>query len=141
MKTAIGALRISFFCLNSDGGLVGPGTDPSSRIYFDHHSIKLLDQFPIEYIEKASRLSWLNRVNSEREYICFGPDRLQIYIPDRDDPERRPFTWDRDLLSSAGVYGPQYNRSKWLFEFHSPPPNSNPGWNKKVNYVVDRIEI
>ena len=109
-------------------------------IQVDRWSLSLFNQIPPEYIEKASQIRWLNRVASVGANVSFGLDCLQNYFPDRDDPNRRPHACDRDLPSSEVVYSSQYDRSNWVFEFHSPPPNPNPGWNNKVAYFIDRVD-
>jgi hypothetical protein len=110
------------------------------KILIDRNSVSLFDQIPEEYIEKASQISWLNRVASVGGNVSFGLDCLQNYFPDRDDPHRRPFACDRDLPPSEEVYSSRYDRSNWVFEFHSPAPNPNPGWYNKVNFFIERID-
>jgi hypothetical protein len=106
---------------------------PSTHLVADHYAVDALHNIPDNYITYASQLRMLFRHASVGQNISDGLDCLaNNTIP-------RPYSCDADLTPSQIYYHPQYNRSNWVFEFHSPPPGQNPGWNNKVDLFIDRI--
>jgi hypothetical protein len=91
------------------------------------------DRIPDSYIEAASSIRFLFRHASVGANINDGLDCLMNNF------SQRPAHCDRDLPPDQIVFDPKYDRSRWRFEFHSPPPNQNPGWWNKVNYFIERV--
>ena len=99
----------------------------------NHLSIEQFHYIPDHYIEAAVELDLLFRHASVGANIDDGLNCLM----DAYDP--RPNRCDRDLDPDEIFYDEKYDRSNWDFEFHSPPPNPNPGWWNKVNYFIGRV--
>jgi hypothetical protein len=51
----------------------------------------------------------------------------------------RPSGCDRNLAPEEIFHDPRYDRSNWVFEYHRPLPEQNPGWNNKVFLFLDRV--
>jgi hypothetical protein len=105
---------------------------PDGMILIDHHSISLFDSIPDNYIDLASNITLLFRHASVGANISDGLDCIQQAPP-------RLTHCDRGLAPDEIYYDTRLNRDNWDFEFHSPPPNPNPGWWNKVNYFIDRV--
>ncbi len=91
-------------------------------------------RIPDEYIAGASQLSFLFRGASVGANMDEGLNCLMNNFPNR-----RPHFCDRGLAEGEAIFDPKYDRSRWQFEPHSPPPNPNPGWWNKVTYFIDRV--
>lgn len=104
-------------------------------LVIDHRSIADFERIPDEYIAKAAQLRLLYRGASVGYNIGEGLDCLANNFVDR-----RPFRCDGGLAPDQVLFDPKYDRSNWVFEPHSPPPNPNPGWWEKVTLFVDRVD-
>ncbi|MDT8306171.1 MAG: hypothetical protein RRC07_09560 [Anaerolineae bacterium] len=99
----------------------------------NHETLAAFDEMPAEAIAAASELRLLFRHASVGHNIDNGLNCLQNTF------EQRPNSCDRGLASDEILYDSVFDRSKWTFEFHSPPPGQNPGWWNKVNFFVERV--
>ena len=52
----------------------------------------------------------------------------------------RPHFCDQGLPNDQILYNAKYDRDNWIFEFHQPPPEQNPGWYNKVGLFIERID-
>ena len=102
-------------------------------LVIDHTSIADFARIPDEAIARAAQLSLLFRGASVGVNIDDGLNCLM-----NDFPNRRPNFCDRGLTAEQVVFDGRYDRSRWAFEPHSPPPNPNPGWWNKVTFFADR---
>lgn len=106
----------------------------SEAIIVDHTSVELFNQIPPEYIKAASELRMLFLHASVGYNIDMGLNCLM----DREKP--RPNGCDKGISADEVVYGEQYDRTNWVFEFYQPPPAQNPGWYNKVGIFVERVD-
>lgn len=113
---------------------------PGNHIVIDHTSVDLFSEIPDDYIVAARQMRMLFRHASVGYNISRGLDCLWNYFPDQPDPNWRPPGCDRGLDPGQIVYDPKYDRSNWVFEYHQPLPNQNPGWWIKIDLFVDRID-
>lgn len=113
-----------------------PSAEPAAAgaILIDHRSVELFERIPERYITAASQIRWLFRHASVGANIEDGLNCLM----NREQP--RPFRCDRDIPADEVIYDAKYDRSNWTFEFHTPPPNPNPGWTNKVNLFIQRVD-
>jgi len=112
--------------------------DPDPFI-IDHNSVDQFDQIPDHYIEAASNIPMLFRHASVGNNISNGLNCLQNYFPENDDPYFRLPWCDRELSPDEVFFDEKYDRSNWIFEYHRPLPNQNPGWYNKIGDFVDRV--
>lgn len=115
-------------------GLAGAEEARLPALLIDHRSIADFERIPDEYIAKAAQLRLLYRGASVGYNIGEGLDCLANNFA-----ERRPYRCDSGLASDQVLFDPKYDRSNWVFEPHSPPPNPNPGWWEKVALFVERV--
>ena len=106
---------------------------PGNSIIADHTVVDQFDRIPDEYIKKASELHFLFRHASVGWNIDNALNCLANNMPNR------PNYCDRGLTNNQIIYNAKYDRSNWIFEFHSPPPGQNPGWWDKTRFFIDRI--
>jgi hypothetical protein len=106
---------------------------PEGLIYVDHNSVSLFEYIPDHYIQNASQIWMLFRHASVGNNIYNGLNCLRTLPP-------RPNFCDRGTPPELIVYDTKYNRDKWTFEFHLPPPYQNPGWWEKVNLFIERVD-
>lgn len=102
-------------------------------LVIDHTAIADFARIPDEAIARAAQLSFLFRGASVGVNMDDGLDCLM-----NNYPNRRPNFCDRGLTAEQVVFDARYDRSRWAFEPHSPPPNPNPGWWNKVTFFADR---
>jgi hypothetical protein len=116
----------------------GPGGGgipyPTSLIVIDHRSIASFDHIPDQYIQAAIQIDSLFRHASVGNNIHNGLDCLM----NRNQP--RPNSCDAGLSPGEIFYNSRYDRTRWHFEFHSPPPGQNPPWWDKLNFFVNRVD-
>lgn len=109
-----------------------PPPTPDGMILVDHNSVALFDRIPDQYIGAAKNTSMLFRHASQGANIR---DALFNCMWVADPPVGQCGSanlWPRDSKY-------QVNENTWVFEFHDPPPNQNPGWWNKVYYFEDRM--
>lgn len=109
-----------------------PSAGPA--LVIDHTAIADFARIPDEAIARASQLSLLFRGASVGVNMDDGLNCLM-----NDFPARRPNFCDRGLAPDQVVFDSKYDRGRWQFEPHSPPPNPNPGWWNKVTFFIDRV--
>jgi len=113
--------------------------DGTNNLVIDHQAVDIFDDIPVEFIQAASNFFWLHRHASVGFNIRFGLDCLNNNFPDRVDISRRPFACDKGIDSADIVFDEMYNSTNWIFEPHALP-NPNPGWYKKTEYFIERID-
>jgi hypothetical protein len=104
-----------------------------NRIVIDHNSVDLFDSIPDQYIQAASQIHQLFRHASVGNNISNGLDCLM------DKTQPRPSSCDRDMPIDQIIYSSKYNRNNWVFEYHKPLPEQNPGWSDKISLFVNRV--
>lgn len=121
---------------HTDNQMTARADNPASTttgFVVDRHAIAQFDDIPDAYIDAAADMTLLFRHASVGDNINRGLNCLA------DNVTPRPNNCDRDLDPDEIYYDEKYDRSNWDFEFHSPPPNPNPGWWNKVDYFIDRV--
>lgn len=111
-----------------------PAQPAQVSIIVDHDDIAQFESIPDQYIEEASRLTFLFRHASVGQNISDGLDCLA------DTSASRPNYCDRGLPPGEIIADPRYNRDNWDFEFHAPPPNPNPIWSNKARFFIERVD-
>lgn len=102
-------------------------------IIVNHETLAAFDALPAEAIAAAGELRHLFRHASVGHNIDNGLDCLQNAFA------QRPNYCDRGLAPDEILYNSIYDRSNWIFEFHSPPPGQNPAWWNKAGLFIDRV--
>jgi hypothetical protein len=108
-------------------------TGANHSFVIDHTAVDQFSEIPDSYIQAASELDLLFRHASVGANISDGLNCLMNNF------SQRPNFCDAGLPPDQIFYDPKYDRTSWIFEFHSPPPNPNPGWQNKVTYFIDRV--
>jgi len=112
-----------------------PSSTPILRegetIIIDHTNVDQFELIPDSYIEAASKLSLLFKHASVGWNISLSLDCLM---------NKQPRLGHCHVSPPYKEYAdPKYDWTKWVFEFHQPPPSQNPGWYNKVSIFINRI--
>ncbi len=116
---------------------------PSDMIVVDHTSIALFDSIPDQYIQAAIQLDSLFRHASVGDNINLGLHCLMNnmdYFEEEFRRRQRPASCDSGLTPGEIFYNARYDRTRWVFEFHYPPPGQNPPWWDKLNLFINRVD-
>lgn len=112
----------------------GPTPNPGNNIVIDYRAWQQFDNIPTQYLQAAAQLRlrfWHASVGGN---IDAGLDCLM------NATQPRPNTCDRHTPTHLVTYNSIYNRTNWVFDFHQPPPEQNPGWWDKHNLFVNRVD-